>query len=481
MAPSDDDDDDDELARELDDLREFLGEDEVAALPEEDGVAKHPQQRSSSAAFEDDGAVFLAAAQAAEACPVAAEEASGMPSLYQRGELCSDEDVPLQLSEADMERVRREIEHLTPLAGRTKDDAAADLDGCGDRVYPLDDMASSASFLAQKRPSATPPPTTTTTRTALSAGLYDLESSDSPLARPAARPEEDEGTPLSYKEFLARLMLPHSAELVAHVRAFVVRTLDQSRSTEDGVRARKPGASKHRRDVLAALPERCAKFFDAAEVHLERHKDWRGLGQLGLASARASLEKYVMTKIGAFAFETCRDDALDASFRRKCRALATFVTPDHLDVKPSLCNDVVLHIARDELKRMDACRAPSDKVDCVVKCASIIFSALNLARAYSSSAKQGRTKHESRAGADDFLPVFIYVVLRADVPHLLSNCDYIQAFHNPNALMSKAGYCFVNLRSAIEFLLHLQGDQIGMDNAAFQQALDRALDQIPAA
>ncbi|EGB05930.1 hypothetical protein AURANDRAFT_17718, partial [Aureococcus anophagefferens] len=91
-----------------------------------------------------------------------------------------------------------------------------------------------------------------------------------------------------------------------------------------------------------------------------------------------------------------------------------------------------------------------DKVDCVVRCASMIFSVLNLARAENSSRKG---TSESRAGADDFLPIFIYVVLHADVPRLHSNCDYVEAFHNPTALMSKAGYCFVNLRSAIEFLL----------------------------
>ncbi|CAN0493563.1 unnamed protein product, partial [Ectocarpus sp. 12 AP-2014] len=57
--------------------------------------------------------------------------------------------------------------------------------------------------------------------------------------------------------------------------------------------------------------------------------------------------------------------------------------------------------------------------------------------------------------ADDFLPVLIYVVLRARVPRLHSMCEYVQAFHSPVALMSRPGYCFVALRSAVEFLMTL--------------------------
>ena len=46
--------------------------------------------------------------------------------------------------------------------------------------------------------------------------------------------------------------------------------------------------------------------------------------------------------------------------------------------------------------------------------------------------------HLDPAGtADDFLPVLIYVVLRANVPRLHSMCEYVQAFHSPVALMSR--------------------------------------------
>jgi hypothetical protein len=52
----------------------------------------------------------------------------------------------------------------------------------------------------------------------------------------------------------------------------------------------------------------------------------------------------------------------------------------------------------------------------------------------------------SAPGADDFLPLLIWVVLHCHVPQLVSNCEYIQSFHNPIHLRGKAGYCLVNLR-----------------------------------
>ena len=65
-------------------------------------------------------------------------------------------------------------------------------------------------------------------------------------------------------------------------------------------------------------------------------------------------------------------------------------------------------------------------------------------------------------------------MLKANVPALHSNCEYIQAYHNPQALMSKSGYCFVNLRSAIEFILTLDASVLSMEEGEFNAKMEES-------
>ena len=150
----------------------------------------------------------------------------------------------------------------------------------------------------------------------------------------------------------------------------------------------------------------------------------------------------------------------DARLARRTRALS-FITADHLDIKPAIRNEVVWAIAGDELRKMETFDAPCDKIACVVNCCSVLFSVLNLARG----------DGDSRPGADDFLPVFIFVVLRARVPNLWVHSEYVRKFRNPADLMSKAGYCFVNLQSAIEFILNVDGSMLSIDENEFDRKL----------
>lgn len=87
-------------------------------------------------------------------------------------------------------------------------------------------------------------------------------------------------------------------------------------------------------------------------------------------------------------------------------------------------------------------RCPGDMVSRVVRCCDTIFSLLdqgrrNRPRTDAGIAPAWRPDLDPAGTADDFLPVLIYVVLRANVPRLHSMCEYVQAFHSPVALMSR--------------------------------------------
>ena len=51
------------------------------------------------------------------------------------------------------------------------------------------------------------------------------------------------------------------------------------------------------------------------------------------------------------------------------------------------------------------------------------------------------------AGADDFLPVLIYVVIHANPPQLASNLEYIQRFRMHSRMVSESAYFFTQLVS----------------------------------
>ena len=68
--------------------------------------------------------------------------------------------------------------------------------------------------------------------------------------------------------------------------------------------------------------------------------------------------------------------------------LLAFLTPDALDIKKELQNDLVWALARDKLCKMNAFKLPCEKINCVVECACILFRSLNLARAKSESADE---------------------------------------------------------------------------------------------
>lgn len=101
-----------------------------------------------------------------------------------------------------------------------------------------------------------------------------------------------------------------------------------------------------------------------------------------------------------------------------------------------------------------------------VRCVAIVFRSLSSPSSSDSS--------NTLVGADDFLPVFIYLVLKSEIPELYSNCEYIQAFLNPLQMMSQVGYCMVNLRSAIDFIEYLDAERLKMDPDDFNRQLAEA-------
>ncbi|ETI56959.1 hypothetical protein, variant 5 [Phytophthora nicotianae P1569] len=236
----------------------------------------------------------------------------------------------------------------------------------------------------------------------------------------------DEDT-LTYGEFLQRISLPASRDILDKIRMFVGSILGPR---GDGRPPRSTDYVEYDFYGKHEFRRRCIRFFESMEDILLNHPAWRHVSEAKLAKARDGIEKYVMDKVSDIAFNKLKEcqqwmNEDEALLRRM--QLLSFITPEMLDIKPCMRNEVVWSMAEDELRRINSFRSPGDKINCIVRCCSVIFSVLNLSRGDSGS----------RPGADDFLPVFIYIVLHSQIPRLYSNCEYISAYRNQADLMSK--------------------------------------------
>ncbi|GAA5896992.1 hypothetical protein JCM8208_006133 [Rhodotorula glutinis] len=106
-----------------------------------------------------------------------------------------------------------------------------------------------------------------------------------------------------------------------------------------------------------------------------------------------------------------------------------------------------LDFAQRELRKMNQYKAPRDKLICVLNCCKVIF---------------GLIRHVSNGdqGADAFIPFLIYVVIRANPEHLVSNLQYIQRFRNPEKLSGEGGYYLSSLNAAISFIESLDASSL---------------------
>ena len=241
--------------------------------------------------------------------------------------------------------------------------------------------------------------------------------------------------------FLDRLREPDAAPLLNDIKRFLMSVLMPNESNdiyENGM-------------MDAPLEERARIWFEYMEKRFSKDPMWSKESNKVLKLANEGLEKYVMTKLFKIAFSeisarTAKDDVL---FSKRRKILKLFLTPDHLEVHKACRSQMTVSLASGELNKLNSYRAPADKLQCIVRCCSFLFNQLSVSRG----------KDGSRPGADDFLPVLIYVLLNSEnVPQINANLEYIQAYRNKQELMSKAGYCLVNLQSSVAFLSTVNGD-----------------------
>ncbi|KAG5520303.1 hypothetical protein RHGRI_033017 [Rhododendron griersonianum] len=261
---------------------------------------------------------------------------------------------------------------------------------------------------------------------------------------------------LTFYDFLDRMRNPASLDLVRSIKSFIVSfSFSTANPENDG---------KRLQDFLLTM-----------ETSIRDHPLWDGASEEEIDSAIEGLEKYVMTKLFARTFASSHEDAnTDQEISEKICLLQHFLRPEHLDIPEVFHNEASWLLAEKELQKINAFKAPREKLLCILNCCRVINNLL-----LNASMSENRVP-----GADDFLPVLIYVTIKAsshwntlafaNPPQLHSNLKFIQLFRRQEKLISEAAYYFTNLVSAKTFIVDLDAKSLSIDGTEFEENMKTA-------
>ncbi|KAF6155508.1 hypothetical protein GIB67_017863 [Kingdonia uniflora] len=253
--------------------------------------------------------------------------------------------------------------------------------------------------------------------------------------------------PLTWHDFLERMRHPSASDFVKSIKSFIVSFSNNVPDPE--------------RDSAAVQ-----EFLTKMEGAFKAHSLWAGSSEEELDSAGEGLEKYVMTKLFPRVFASNPEDVkCDEQLSDKMSLIQQFIRPENLDMKPPFQNETSWLLAQKELQKINMYKAPREKLVCILNCCKVINNLLLNASIASN---------ESPPGADEFLPVLIFVTIKANPPQLHSNLLYIQRFRRQSRLVSEAAYFFTNMLSAASFISNIDANALSMEETEFEKNMESA-------
>lgn len=222
---------------------------------------------------------------------------------------------------------------------------------------------------------------------------------------------------------------------------------------------------------------------------------WRGVSDAEFDNAKEGMEKLVMNRLYLQTFSPAippptplpgakgkrknaekllgpgrkgqhqEDIERDEILGQKVR-IYQWVQEEHLDI-PSLDDNGrrFMSFAQQQLLKVKLYRAPRDKIVCVLNCCKVIFGFLSTSKSADTS-------------ADSFVPLLIYVVLRANPEHLVSNVQYILRFRRQEKLGGEAGYYLSSLMGAIQFIENLDRTSLTISDEEFERKVEASVSEI---
>ncbi|KAI3619702.1 guanine nucleotide exchange factor vps9 [Moniliophthora roreri] len=209
-------------------------------------------------------------------------------------------------------------------------------------------------------------------------------------------------------------------------------------------------------------------FLNFISKQMRECEVWRSVSDVEFDNAMEGMEKLVMNQLYQFTFtpaiaqsiprrQVTTDDLERDRVLQQRIALFGWIEEKHLDVPEGEGSKGFLMFAEQELLKINHYKAPRDKLICLI-----------------------RHLHKEE-GADSFVPILIFVVLKANPDHLLSNVEFINRFRNPEKLQSEAGYYLSSLMGAVSFIETM--DHTSLSNITqeeFERNVEDAIQALPA-
>ncbi|KAI9364561.1 hypothetical protein BD770DRAFT_357460 [Pilaira anomala] len=206
-------------------------------------------------------------------------------------------------------------------------------------------------------------------------------------------------------------------------------------------------------------------FLDFIFIKMRECDIWKDMSEQEFGNAKEGMEKLVMNRLYHVTFcpNTTDDKERDEILHQKI-SIFRWIRERHLDIPETEHNESFLSFAESEIRKINNYKAPRDKLICILNCCKVIF---------------GLIKHvEGDAGADKFLPILIYVVIRSNPPRLVSNVQYIYRFRNPEQLQAESGYYLTNLMGAISFIETMEANSLSITKEEFDNNIERTMSEL---
>uniref|UniRef100_A0A7N9AV84 GTPase-activating protein and VPS9 domain-containing protein 1 n=1 Tax=Mastacembelus armatus TaxID=205130 RepID=A0A7N9AV84_9TELE len=197
-------------------------------------------------------------------------------------------------------------------------------------------------------------------------------------------------------------------------------------------------------DDKTAAVEDFLRYLYGAMAH---NATWQYASEEQLQDAQMAIERSVMNRIFKLAFypnqdgDIHRDQTAALLFHEHIQRLSKVVTANHraLQIPEVYLKEAPWPSAQSEIRTINAYKTPRDKVQCILRMCSTIMNLLSLAN------------EDSVPGADDFVPVLVFVLIRANPPCLLSTVQYINNFY-ATRLSGEECYWWMQFTAAVEFI-----------------------------